>query len=45
MQIAESYHRVKKRVEAKIGFYTPAAIYVVANFLLIINNLTARVNT
>jgi ABC-type uncharacterized transport system fused permease/ATPase subunit len=40
MQNEESYQRVKKRVEAKIGFYTHAAIYVVVNFLLIIINLT-----
>ena len=40
MQDEESYHRVKKRVEAKLGFYTHAAVYVVVNFLLIIINLT-----
>lgn len=39
MQNGESYQRVKKRVEAKIGFYTHAAVYVVVNFLLIIINL------
>lgn len=39
MQNEESYRRVKKRVEARISFYIHAAVFIVANFLLIIINL------
>ena len=41
MQNEESCHRVKKRVEARTGFYTHATIYVAANSLFIIINLTS----
>jgi ABC-type uncharacterized transport system fused permease/ATPase subunit len=41
MQNEQSCHRVKKRIETKIGFYTHATIYVVVNSLFSIIRLTA----
>jgi hypothetical protein len=40
MEDQEAYQRAKKRVEAKIGFYTHLAVYLGVNILLIIINLT-----
>lgn len=39
MEDQEAYARAKKRVEAKIGFYTHLAVFVGVNVLLIIINL------
>jgi hypothetical protein len=38
---SEAYERAKKRVEAKIGFYTHLAVYAGVNALLTIINLTS----
>jgi hypothetical protein len=35
----DAYQKAKKRVEAKIGFYTHLAVYAGVNILLIIINL------
>lgn len=40
MENQDAYQRAKKRVEAKIGFYVHAAVYVSVNILLTIINLT-----
>jgi hypothetical protein len=39
MEDQEAYARAKKRVDAKIGFYTHLAVFVGVNILLIIINL------
>jgi hypothetical protein len=40
MENREAYEKVRKRVEAKIGFYIHLAVYVGVNVLLIIINLS-----
>jgi hypothetical protein len=39
MDDQEAYQKAKRRVEAKIGFYTHAGVYVGVNLLLIAINL------
>lgn len=39
MEDQEAYVKAKRKVEAKIGFYTHLAVYVGVNILLIIINL------
>lgn len=40
MQDSEAYEKAKKKVEAKIGFYTHLGVYLGVNILLITINLT-----
>lgn len=40
MEDREAYQSAKKRVEAKIGFFSHIAVYIVVNCLLIIINIS-----
>jgi hypothetical protein len=40
MENQEAYQRLKKRVEAKFGFYIHLAVYITVNILLVIINIS-----
>ena len=40
MENQEAYQRAKRRVEAKIGFFSHLAVYIVVNALLIVINVS-----